>query len=373
MAANKTKSAKPSRTRGIDIRAVVLAGGSGTRFWPLSRQRSPKQFLKIISDKPLIEETVDRIKGLVPNSRIYPVAISSQTRILRRLLPWLPEKNFLVEPEARNTAASLMLATAAIYLENPEAVVIVLPADHFIGEVKAFREKLRVAAGAAYECKKIVMFGILPTSPATSYGYIHISSEHRKKVNGEKFYRVKGFREKPDLPSALEFIQSGDYYWNSGIFLWRADTFEENLREFAPELFSAWIKLLPALRRHDRREIARVFREIPALSIDYALIEKVSDLLMNHGNFGWSDLGSWGSLYEYLPKDEACNSSRDRLLTLKARNCLVLNPGKLTALIGVEDLIVINSGDALLICKRDQDQMVKELVEKLKKDLPEYV
>ncbi|MDW3228448.1 MAG: sugar phosphate nucleotidyltransferase [Acidobacteriota bacterium] len=373
MAMNKIKSSKLSGTGEIDLRAIVLAGGSGTRFWPLSRQRSPKQYLKITSDKPLIEETVNRIKGLVPNSRIYSVAISSQTRILRRLLPRLPEKNFLVEPEARNTAASLILATAVIYLENPEAVMIALPADHFISEVEAFREKLLRAARAAYEFKKIVMFGIPPTSPATAYGYIHISSKHSKKVDGEKFYKVKGFREKPDLPSALEFIQSGDYYWNSGIFLWRADTFEENLREFAPELFSAWIKLLSALRRHDRREIARVFREIPALSIDYALIEKVTGSLMNPGNFGWSDLGSWGSLYEYLPKDEACNSSRDRLLTLDARNCLVLNPGQITALIGVENLMVINSGDALLICKKDQDQRVKELVEKLKKDLPEYV
>ncbi len=357
----------------LDLRAVILAGGSGTRFWPLSRKKRPKQFLSIISSSSLVEDTAGRLKGLIPPSKIYTIAVASQTRVLKKLLPGLPEKNFLVEPEARNTAPSLVLATAVIYLKNPEAVVVALPADHFIEEVEEFRRKLLLAARIAHASGKIVLFGIPPDSPSTAYGYIHVSSRDREEIDGEKFYRVRGFREKPDLSTALEFVQSGEYYWNSGIFLWRADAFAEHLRDFVPEIFSAWIKLLPALRKNDRREVRRIFQEIPALSIDYALIEKVHGALMNPGDFGWSDLGSWSALYEYLPADENCNVSRDRLIPIDARNCLVFNPGKLTALVGVEDLIVVNAGDALLICRRDQDQKVRELVERLKKEGPDYL
>ena len=361
-----------SPDRRPPLGVVILAGGSGTRFWPLSRGQNPKQYLKIVSEKSLVEETVSRLKGLVPPSKIYTVAVASQTARLKRLLPSLPEKNFLIEPEARNTAASLLLATGVIYLKNPKTVVVALPADHFISDVAYFREKLLLVAAAAYESRKIVMFGIPPTTPATGYGYIHVSADEVWKYKGENFYHVRGFREKPDLPTALEFVQSGDYYWNSGIFLWRADTFSEQLKLFAPELFAAWIKLLPVLRKNNRKELKRLFQEIPALSIDYALIEKVSGALMSPGDFGWSDLGSWSALYDYLPQDESCNVTRDRLISLDARNNLVLNPGRLTALIGVEDLIIVNAGDALLVCRRDQDQKVKELVERLKKEAPWY-
>lgn len=356
----------------FDFNVVILAGGSGTRFWPLSRQKRPKQFLKIIKDRTLIEETFRRVQGIVPSAQVYTVAVAQQSKIIRRLLPKVPAKNLLGEPEARNTAASLILASASIYLKNKEAVLAVLPADHYISDVARFREKLVAAATAAYQLKKIVLFGIPPVSPATGYGYIHCPGKMLAEIGGETFFEVEGFREKPDLPTALEFLQSGEYYWNSGIFLWRADVFEESLREFAPELFSAWMKILRFLRNKDRRELGKVFREIPALSIDYALIEKVSGALMARGDFGWSDLGSWSSLHEYLPQDDNCNAVSGKFVGLETNNCLVFSPRKLTALIGVRDLIVVNTDDALLICHRDQDQLVKELVEKLKEKEPRY-
>ncbi|HPU94229.1 MAG TPA: sugar phosphate nucleotidyltransferase, partial [Candidatus Saccharicenans sp.] len=210
-------------------------------------------------------------------------------------------------------------------------------------------------------------------SPATGYGYLHCPDVSFKTLCGEKFYTVSGFKEKPDLPTALDFIQSGEYYWNSGIFLWRADVFEESLRKYTPELFSAWIKILEALKKGKRQTLARIFRELPAQSIDYALIEKVRGSLMARGDFGWSDLGSWSSLYELHRQDENCNVANGSIVSLDSKNCLVLNPGQLTALIGVEDLIIVNSKDALLVCRREADQRVKELVEKLGKEQPEHV
>jgi len=370
---NKSLKKPKVINRAFDFNVVILAGGSGTRFWPLSRQKKPKQFLKIIKDRALIQETFRRVSGLVPASQVYTVAIAQQSKIIKKLLPKILVRNVLVEPEARNTAASLILATASIYLKNPEAVLAVLPADHYVSDVDRFRQKLLAAARAAHQLKKIILFGIPPVSPATGYGYIHCPGQKVGEIQGESFFEVQAFKEKPDLPTALEYLQSGEYYWNSGIFLWRADVFAESLREFAPELFSAWMKVVRCLRKKDSRELGKVFREIPALSIDYALIEKISEALMARGDFGWSDLGSWSSLYNYLAQDGECNAVNGKFIGLEARNCLVFSPKKLTALVGVRDLVVVVTDDAVLVCHRDQDQLVKELVEKLKKDSPEYL
>jgi mannose-1-phosphate guanylyltransferase len=373
MLVKKIKSSRKTENNLPDLRVVILAGGSGTRFWPLSRKKRPKQYLKIIREKSLLEETANRVLGLVPYSKIFTIAVGDQARIIKKLLPRIPQNNLLVEPEARNTAPSLLLATAQIYLQNPEAVVAALPADHYIKNVDIFRQKLIKAALAAFQQKRIVIFGIPPSFPATGYGYIHFSKEKGRLVDGERFFEVLEFKEKPDLPTALNFLQTGNHFWNSGMFLWRADVFEESLREYVPELFPAWIKILHALKSNDRRELGRIFRDLPVLSIDYVLMEKVKGALMSRGDFGWSDLGSWSSLYEFLAEDENCNFSRGQLVSLDSRNCLVFNPGKLTALTGVDDLIVVNSGDALLVCRRDQDQRVKDIVEKLKKDHPDYL
>jgi mannose-1-phosphate guanylyltransferase len=373
MPIKKNKSAEKTKANLLDLRIVILAGGSGTRFWPLSRMRRPKQYLKIIREESLLEETAARVLGLVPHSKIFSIAVADQNRIIRKLLPRIPQKNLLVEPEARNTAPSLLLATAQIYLKNPEAVVVALPADHYIKNVDVFRRKLVRAAKAAFKHKRIVIFGIPPTFPATGYGYIHFSEEKIRLINSERFFEVLEFKEKPDLPTALNFLQSGNHFWNSGMFFWRADVFEQSLKEYVPELFPAWIKILHALKNKDRRELGRAFRDLPALSIDYVLMEKVKGALMSRGDFGWSDLGSWSSLYEFLAEDEHCNVSRGQLVSLDSKNCLVFSPGKLTALIGVDGLIVVNTDDALLVCRRDHDQKVKEIVDELKKKHPDYL
>jgi mannose-1-phosphate guanylyltransferase len=354
-------------TTGRDVRAVILAGGRGTRFWPVGRAAMPKQFLRIIGRDPMLVETVRRIRPLVPSRRVTLVADAASTRLARKLLPRLPAANFLVEPAARNTAPALMLATARVWLENPEAVVAVLPADHLIRDEARFLRALRAGVEAAARERAFVTFGIPPAYPATGYGYIRHDRESGRKIGGAVFYRVQGFKEKPNLTQADEYLASGDCAWNSGMFLWRADVFAEKLEVFAPELLPAWIGIVGALRAGNRRKLQASFALVPALSVDYALMEKVEGVLMADGDFGWSDVGAWSTLFDIWPRDANGNACRGDVLALGAKNCLVWNPGRLTALIGVRDIIVVEAGDALLVCDAALDQRVKEIVDTLKK------
>lgn len=357
--------------RDLDIRAVILAGGRGTRFWPLGREARAKQFLKIAGPEPLLVETVRRVRPLVPPGRMTLVADAAQTRPARKLLPWLPKTSFVVEPEARNTAPALMLATARVWLEDPEAVVAVLPADHLIRDRARFLARLRAGAEAASRHDALVIFGIPPASPATGFGYIRHDRRAGRKIAGTIFYPVLGFKEKPDLAKAVEYVASGDYAWNSGMFLWRAGVFAEKLRRFAPALEPAWTAIVAALRTKSAAALGRAFRLAPALSIDYALMEKAEGVLVADGDFGWSDVGSWSTLRGLWPRDGAGNAVRGETLAVEAADCLVWNPGRLTALVGVRDLVVVNAGDALLVCGASRDQKVRDIVGLLKKN-PKY-
>jgi mannose-1-phosphate guanylyltransferase len=356
------------RKSGVDARAVILAGGRGTRFWPLGRAKRPKQFLPIAGLRPMIVETVDRLRTLIRDERMLMVADAGQTRALRKLFPKLPGTSFLVEPLAKNTAPSLMLATARIWLENPEAVVAVLPADHLIREPRKFLSKLKAAIGFAAKDPSLVTFGIKPTYPATGYGYIQFSTDEPREFGREVFYPVRAFWEKPSLELADEFLATGDYAWNSGMFVWRADIFARKLEAFAPDLLPFWKRMVEALKMNDKRALRAVFEKIPAVSIDYALMEKVRGVVVCQGDFGWSDVGAWSSLFDVWKGDKAGNAARGDCLILDSRGCLVYNPGRLTALVGVRDLIVVEAGDALLVCASSQDQRVKEIVEILRKN-----
>jgi mannose-1-phosphate guanylyltransferase len=350
------------------MRAVIMAGGSGTRFWPLSRRSRPKQFLPIATPKPMILETVERLLPLLPYESIYTISNRSQAAKIRRLIPELPAGNVLVEPMSRNTAASLILATARVYRQDPGAVVFALPADHLIARPGIFRRKLGAAAEAAAGGDAIVTFGIPPGFPATGFGYIHYSGSKALRVRGELFYPVLRFKEKPDLARARRFLRQGSHAWNSGMFIWRADVFAKKLERHAPDFFPFWQRILTALAKKDGAEIGRVFREIPATSIDYALMERARGVLMNRGDFGWSDVGSWVALADIWPKDGAGNSVRGDGLLLDARRCLVYSPRRLAAVVGLDDVIVVDTEDALLICHRERDQAVKDVIESLRKE-----
>ncbi len=358
-----------------DVRAVILAGGRGTRFWPLGRAARPKQFLRIAGPDPMLVQTVRRIRPLVPARRMMLIADAVQARQARKLLPRLPKESFLVEPAARNTAPALMLATARVWLDNPEAVVVVLPADHLVRDEAEFLKRMRAGVEAAARERVFVTFGIPPTYPATGYGYIRHDRTAGRRINGTAFYPVQGFKEKPSLAQAEEYLASGDFAWNSGMFLWRAGVFAEKLEGFAPELMPAWAAIVAALRSGSAAKLKSAFRLAPAVSIDYALMEKADGVLVADGDFGWSDVGAWSTLANVWPRDGAGNAARGEILTLDATGCVVWNPGRLTALVGVRGLVVVQAGDALLICDAARDQKVKDIVEALKssKKLTRYI
>jgi len=344
-----------------------MAGGSGTRFWPLSRKGRPKQFLPIATHKTMIEETVERLRPLLPPEAIYTISNSAQAAAIRKLMPGLPAKNVLVEPLAKNTAASLILATARVFVQNPKAVIFALPADHLIAKPDVFLRKLRAAAAAAAREDVIVTFGIPPTFPSTGFGYIHFSGRGSRRFGNVDFYPVLKFKEKPDVDQARDYLKQGRHCWNSGMFVWRAEVFARKLERFAPGFFSYWERIVGAIEKNDRTGIAAVFREIPATSIDYALMEKAEGVLMAEGDFGWSDVGSWSSLADIWPRDGSENALRGEAQFLDSRNCLVYSPHRLAAVIGLKDVIIVDTKDALLVCSKKADQRVKEIIEALKK------
>jgi mannose-1-phosphate guanylyltransferase len=351
-----------------NIQAVIMAGGSGTRFWPLSRAKRPKQFLPIVSRKTMIEETIERLLPLIPYSQIYTIANRAQTQVSKKLLPDVPPKNLLVEPKGKNTAPSLILATAGIYLQDPKAVVAALPADHLIKDSALFLKKLEAGAAVASKEDYLITLGIPPTYPATGYGYIQFSKKDPQKYLDEEFYSVQEFKEKPGFEQAKLFLDEGNYFWNSGMFIWRAEVFAGKLEKYAPQFFPYWQRMLQALKKKSSVQIRSIFEEIPSISIDYALMEKAKGVLMCKGDFGWSDIGSWLSLYDVWPKDKNGNAFNGESLALDSQNCLVYNPDKFTAVIGIKDIIIVETDEALLICHKEQDQRVRDAVETLKKD-----
>jgi mannose-1-phosphate guanylyltransferase len=351
----------------MNLYAIIMAGGIGTRFWPLSRKKSPKQFLPIISKATMIEETINRLLPLIPAQNITTIANAEQSQTIKSLFSEIPEDNILIEPQGKNTAPSLLLATAKIFLLNPDAVCAALPADHLIADAPLFLKKLEAGAEAADKGDSLITFGIPPTFPSTGYGYIQFAKEDPQQVQGENFYSVQEFKEKPDYEQAKAFCDAGNYSWNSGMFLWKAEVFAQKLEQHAPDWFLSWQRMCRALEDRDETQLSSIFEEISSTSIDYALMEKAKGVLMCEGNFGWSDVGAWSSLADIWVKDQNKNAVRGEAILLESEDCLVYNPEKLTALVGVKDIIVVNTPDALLICRKDQDQKVKDVVGELKK------
>jgi mannose-1-phosphate guanylyltransferase len=352
------------------IYALILAGGSGERFWPLSRRARPKQLLRLVSDKTLLEETLARLDGLIPRERILILINAEQERAVRKLLGDFPRENIVAEPAKRDTAAAIALGTGWVALRDHAAIMAVLPADHVISNQAAFQDTLALAADAAEETSELVTIGIKPTWACPGFGYI----EHGKPVNlrkrpdTEAIHRVVRFREKPDPDLADSFLRRGNFRWNAGMFVWAVPTVLREFNRHAPEL-ADFISQLLAPGNFDNALRDR-YPRLSRISFDYAIMEKADRVLVVEAAFDWDDIGSWRAVANYLEKDKRGNTANRVLTAVDSSNNIVFDEdGTTIALVGVHDLIVVRTPDALLVCHRHEAERIKELIGKLPPEL----
>jgi mannose-1-phosphate guanylyltransferase len=340
--------------------AVILAGGRGTRFWPRSRKRTPKQLLDIVSAKSMLRETADRLAPLFRPNHLWVVTNDEQAAGVRRELPRVPHPQILVEPVGRNTAAAIGLAAIHLAQTRGDAVMAVLPADHYIADAPRYRRIVRAAMKLASRPGNLVVLGIPPTRPDTGFGYIE-----RGKAAGAGAYNVKRFTEKPNLTLARKYTTSGKYFWNAGMFFWRVSTFLECLRKFLPQTWSVLGELQQSIGTSlYARTLAKIYPRLENISVDYAVMEPASRgnaterVFMLPAEIGWSDIGSWAAVYELLARKSGENVCKGASFTLDAAGNFLWSPKKLIAAIGVNDLIVVETDDALLICPHERAQDV---------------
>ena len=346
-----------------DLYVLVLAGGSGERFWPLSRRNRPKQLLQLFSEKTLLEETVDRLVGFVPSGNVLVLTNEDQEKAVRELLPGLPAENIVAEPAKRDTAPAIALGAAWVALRNPKATMVVLPSDHLIKDRAAFQNDLRLAAAIANAAEALVTIGIKPTWACPGFGYIELGAP---LPSGG--FEVVRFREKPDPQTAAEFLKAGNFRWNAGMFIWSLPVLREVLSQHAPELDH----FINTVQEHGElsEPLANQFPLLPKISIDFAVMEKAERVAVVDSSFDWDDVGGWPALAKYLPRDEDGNASNLAFSGLNACNNIVYSNGKSRiALMGVSDLLVVQTGDALLVCKREEAEKIKNLLGQVPSDL----
>ncbi|MFH0964476.1 MAG: sugar phosphate nucleotidyltransferase [Planctomycetota bacterium] len=347
---------------------VIMAGGSGTRFWPKSRRALPKQILTIFTGRTMVEEALERALALAPAERVLVVTTREQAEPTRIAIGGrIPARNVLEEPMGRDTAPCIALACAAIVERSDEAVMLVMPADHVIRPTKAFARAAEAGFAAARD-GALVTFGVLPTHPATGYGYI-AAGEVVREDGGARVRAVKAFKEKPDAATAQRFLAEGDHYWNSGIFVWRLSAILAEFERQVPRLREAVEALGEALRSPEAaKELRRIYETLPKKSIDYAVMENAREVLMVETEYQWSDVGSWTSLRELLARDAKGNAVVGKHAGIATSDCVVFaDEGQLVATIGVEDLVIVATKDATLVMKATEAQRTKELVEMLAK------
>jgi mannose-1-phosphate guanylyltransferase len=358
-----------SATEKLSVHAVILAGGRGTRFWPRSRRCTPKQLLNIVGKHTMLEQTVARLRGLVPVENIWAVTNAEQASELKKQLPAAARKRVLTEPVGRNTAAAIGLAALHVrHAARGDALMAVLPADHFIANPERYRIIVKAALDIARTKGRMVVLGIPPTRPETGFGYIERMGEALDS-RGFPVYAVRRFTEKPSLSVAKEYAGSGDYHWNAGMFFWRASTFLRNLDRFLPKTYVALQSLGETIGKPGyERALYRTYAKVENISVDYAILEPATrepgapSVYVIPAEIGWSDIGSWAAVYELLAKHPGENIFAGKGHAVDAAGNLFWSPAKFVAAIGVNDLVVVETPDALLICPRERAQDVAKLV-----------
>ena len=353
------------------IKVVIMAGGIGERFWPKSRKSLPKQFLNIVGENTMIEDTVNRLFPLVSLEDIYISTGERYAELVKELLPHLPHENIIVEPFGKNTAACIGLAAIHIEKNTPDAMMVVLPSDHIINNENAFIETLKQAISNASHDNYITTIGIVPTHPETGYGYIKTHSE----TNNNNCKKVANFVEKPNYRTAKSYLDSGDYLWNSGMFIWSTSTFINNMKTFMPshyELLKGIGLMIGTPNYYDT--LIENYGKLESISVDYGILEKANDIYVIPGDFGWDDVGSWNAVERFNPLDAHKNSIKGNVTTLSTQNCTIdSNTQKLIVTIGLQDLIIVDTEDALLICSKEKTPDIKEALKLLKSENDNYL
>jgi mannose-1-phosphate guanylyltransferase len=349
--------------------ALILAGGSGERFWPVSRRARPKQLLQLVAKETLLDQTVARLDGLIPPDRLLVLTNVDQEKAVRELLPQLPKENIVAEPAKRDTAAAVALGAGWVASRDHGATMVVLPADHIINDTAAFQKTLRGAAAAAEETGALVTIGIKPTWACPGYGYIELGEVARLRSVGDvAVHRVVRFREKPNADLAESFMRKGNFRWNAGMFVWSVPSVLSEFNRHTPELAS----FISQLRARDNfaNTLRDRFASLPRISFDYAIMEKADRVLVIEAGFDWDDVGSWAAVAKYFTRDTEGNAANCEITALESSNNIVFNPdGARVALLGVHNMIVVRTADAILICHRHQAENIKNLLGHLPEEL----
>ena len=346
-----------------------MAGGAGTRFWPSSRLNKPKQFLNLLGERSMIQNTIDRILPLIPIERILVITNEQYVDLVQEQFPDLPSENIIGEPVAKNTAPCVAAAASILIERDPDATMIVLPADHFITRPKRFLEILESALEKAEKGKNLVTIGITPHRPETGYGYIQLDESSFEESLKDKVYLVKTFAEKPDLKTAVSFMESGDFLWNSGMFIWTASTILEQFSIHQPTMHHETEVFRRNLNKDFTAALKNFYELVTSISIDYGIMEKADAVHVIPGEFGWSDVGSWLAVYEHGDKDENGNvAENESTILFDSQNCLVRTTSKkLVTMVGLMGVGLIETDDAIVLLKLDASQDIKKIVDELDK------
>ncbi len=363
-----------SKPEKLQAHAIILAGGRGTRFWPRSRTRTPKQLLNIVGKKTMLAQTVERLRPVFPASRVWVVTNAAQAAAVRKQIPGIAASRVLAEPVGRNTAAAIGLAAIHLARQSNDALMAVLPADHYIAHAELYRKIVGAALEVASQGRYLVALGIPPAGPETGYGYIE-RADAVPAVLGSPVFRVRRFTEKPAQDIAKEYVTSGRYFWNAGMFFWRVSTFLDRLKKYLPATHDALMRLGDTIgTRRYAATLARIYPKLENISVDYAIMERATQpgepqsVFVLPAEVGWSDIGSWAAVYMLQAKSAAENVSAGAHFALDASGNFLWSPEKFVAAIGVNDLIVVDTPDALLICPRDRAQDVGKIVKWLEQN-----